>query len=169
MLARQRRAPSCPSPELSDTVAPPTQCCTEHVVGQRSFVRDVYFRMEIKTLTFVNSGDMRASLVCSSQRGEDVPPNLRPGERRSEEARRQHFCYLTFRGYHQAGSTIVQEMLCAFEPRNEYIVQSLLSFMIGWPRRRLTFMFTQDLAFPAVRLFTVLVCVFVVDLLTHFF
>ena len=90
-----------------------------------------------------------------------MPPNLRPGERRSEEARRQHFCYLTFRGYHQAGNTIV---------RNEYLVQSLLSFVVGWPRRVLTNLHVHAvLAFSSVRLSTVLVCVLVVDLSTHFF
>ena len=77
--------------------------------------------------------------------------------------------FLSFRRYHEAGSIIVQEMLCAFEPINEYFVQSLLSFMIGWPRRMLTSMFTLDLAFPGVRLSTVLVCVLVVDLSTQIF
>ena len=65
--------------------------------------------------------EFQASLVCGSQRGEDVPATLMPGERRSEEARRRHF-------YYHAGSGISN-----------------------------------------VRLSTVLVCVFVVDLTTHFF
>ena len=44
--------------------------------------------------------EFQASLVCCSQRGEDVPSLLKPGERRSEEARR-HF-------YYHAGSGIPQ-------------------------------------------------------------
>ena len=122
----------------------PSACRGVHVVGQRILCGTFTSAWRSKRCL----REFQASLVCCSQRGEDVPPNLRPGERRSKEARRRHFYHHMFRGYHQAGSIIVRKCCVSFQAKKRKNCTITAKVMTGWPRRVLTFMFTLDLGIP---------------------